>query len=101
MPLGLFLALASCLVAPGVGGGGAKIRDRPPVLGTPDFRILAEISDQNDLVYASRHRRSPLPEIIGLDPPPPARAPVWGPPWGSTLYGPRTGTPDDPRLSTY
>src|SRR5450631_2191580 len=66
MPLGLFLALAGRLVAPGVGGGDAEIGDRPPVLGAPNFGILAEISNQNDLVYASRHRRSPLPEITGL-----------------------------------
>src|SRR5262249_3439084 len=60
MPLGLFLALAAVLVAPGLRGGDAQIRDRPPVLGTADFWILAEISNQNDLVDASRHRRSPL-----------------------------------------
>ncbi|SPP95351.1 protein of unknown function [Bradyrhizobium vignae] len=60
MPFGLFLALAGVLVAPGLRGGDAQIRDRPPVLGAADFRILAEISNQNDLVDASRHRRSPL-----------------------------------------
>ena len=64
MPLGLFLALAGVLVAPGFRRRDAQIGDRPPVLGPPDFRILAEIADQNDLVHASRHRRSPL-DIAG------------------------------------
>src|SRR4029077_5243249 len=64
MPLGLFLTLAGPLVAPGLGGGDAQIGDRPPVLCPPDFRILAQIPDQNHLVHASRHRRSPL-EITG------------------------------------
>src|SRR3954463_11538402 len=55
MPLGLFLALAGRLVAPGFRSGNAQIRNRPPVLGTADLWILAEISNQNDLVDASRH----------------------------------------------
>src|SRR5207253_5547712 len=60
VPLGLFLALAGALVAPGLRRRDAQIGDRPPILCPPDFRILAEISDQNHLVHASRHRRSPL-----------------------------------------
>src|SRR4029079_15088537 len=60
VPLGLFLALAGTLVAPALRGRDAQIGDRPPVLCPPDFRILAEISDQDHLVHASRHRRSPL-----------------------------------------
>ena len=64
MPLGLFLALAGGLVAPGFGRRHAQIGDRPPILGPPDFRILAEISDQNHLVHASRHRRSPLSKSL-------------------------------------
>src|SRR5438552_7675582 len=64
VPLGLFLALAGGLVAPAFGGRDAQIGDRPPVLGTPDFRILAEISDQNHLVHASCHRRSPLSKTL-------------------------------------
>src|SRR3954454_573425 len=60
VPLGLFLALAGCLVAPRLRGRDAQIGDRPPVLRAADFRILAEISNQNDLVDASRHLRSPL-----------------------------------------
>src|SRR5882724_10567766 len=66
MPLGLFLALAGRLVAPAFRGRNAQIGNRPPMLRPPDFRILAEISDQNHLVYASRHRRSPSSKITGL-----------------------------------
>src|SRR6185369_16642974 len=64
VPLGLFLALTGALVAPGFRRGDAQISDRPPVLCPPDFRILAEVADQNHLVHASRHRRSPL-DIAG------------------------------------
>src|SRR3954453_1239840 len=60
VPLGLFLALTGALVAPGFRRGDAQIGDRPPVLCPPDFRILAEISDQDHFVHASRHYRSPL-----------------------------------------
>ena len=52
------------LVAPGLRRRDAQIGDRPPVLRAPDFRILAEVADQNDLVDAARHRRSPL-DIAG------------------------------------
>src|SRR4051794_41195799 len=58
MPLGLFLALAGGLVAPGVGGRDPKIGDRPPVLGPLDFRIGAQIADQNDLVDRTRHLKT-------------------------------------------
>src|SRR5712672_2451310 len=59
VPFGLFLALAGRLVAPAFRGGYAQIGDRAPVLGPPDFRILAEIADQNHLVHTSRHHCSP------------------------------------------
>src|SRR6185437_8882200 len=59
MPLGLFLTLAGTLVAPGLRCRYAEIGNRPSILGTADFRILAEIANQNDLVHASRHRHSP------------------------------------------
>src|SRR6185437_9840171 len=36
-----------------------QVGDRSSVLGPLDFGIGAEITNQNDLVYASRHRRSP------------------------------------------
>src|SRR5215216_4300472 len=60
VPLRLFLTLAGALVAPGLRRRDAQIGNRPPVLCPPDFRILAEVADQNHLVHASRHRRSPL-----------------------------------------
>src|SRR5581483_5610816 len=59
MPLGLFLALAGGLVAPLLRSRDGQISDGTPVLGPPDLRVLAEISDQNHLVHATRHRRSP------------------------------------------
>src|SRR6266702_2504709 len=64
VPLGLFLALAGGLVAPGFRRRNAQIGDRPAILRPPDFRILAEIADQNHLVHASRHRRSPLKKSL-------------------------------------
>ncbi len=101
MPLGLFLALAGRLVAPGFRGRHAQIGNRSPILRPPDFGILAEISDQNHLVYTSRHRRSPLLEITGF-----ARRPALGLssgfvcPLGITLKRPYTldaaGEPSDP-----
>ena len=112
VPLGFFLALAGGLVAPGLGGRHAQIGDRPPVLGPPDFRILAEISDQNHLVYASRHRRSPLLECTELSGSVGRRPRIPGLPSGplrTTLKPdpirspqPRAlRSPCDPRLSTY
>src|SRR5262245_37007369 len=59
MPLGLFLAFAGGLVAPALQGVHATIADRPPVLGAPDSRILAQISAQDHLFHTPRHRRSP------------------------------------------
>ena len=55
MPLGLLLALASILVAPGIGGRDAQIDDRPTVLGAPDIGIRPEVAHQNDLVDAACH----------------------------------------------
>ena len=71
-----------------------QIGDRPPVLGAPDFRILAEIADQNHLVHASRHRRSPLSKLLELSGAP-AREPIVlhvrsaDHRWGATLYAQR------------
>src|ERR1700704_486178 len=64
VPFGLFLALAGGLVAPAFRGGYAQIGDRPAVLGPPDFRILAEIADQNHLVHTSRHHCSPRLNLL-------------------------------------
>src|SRR5260370_14742400 len=66
MPLGLFLPLAGRLVPPCIGRSDTQIGDRPPILSPFDFWIGPEIADQNHLVYASRHRRSPLSKITGL-----------------------------------
>src|SRR5580698_780298 len=67
MPLGLFLALARGLVLPGFRGGKPQIRHRPAVLGATNFRIGAQIADQDHLVDASRHDASPfVPDITNL-----------------------------------
>ena len=55
VPLGLFLALAGRLVAPRIRGRYAQIGDRPAVLGPANFRIGAEVADQNHFVHASCH----------------------------------------------
>src|SRR5262252_7026037 len=80
VPLGLFLAFAGCLVAPAFGGRDTQIGDRPAVLRPPDLRILAEVSDQNHLVHAARHRHSPnLTSTAGYAARPASR-------WPPTLY---------------
>src|SRR4051794_24001836 len=104
VPLRLFLALAGRLVAPRLRGGDAQIGDRPPVLGAADFRILAEISNQNDLVDASRHLRSPL--RMPLNSRRPVRSPRSAVPVEATLYARRTLADDDqsvtpPVIPTY
>jgi len=61
VPLGLFLALAGRLVLPGIGCRDAQISDRPSILGATDFRIGAQIADQDHFVDASRHN---LPRLV-------------------------------------
>src|SRR5580698_520105 len=64
VPLGLFLALARGLVLPGLRCGQPQVRHRPAVLGATNFRIGAQIADQDHLVDASRHDASPfVPDI--------------------------------------
>src|ERR1700730_17896167 len=103
VPLGLFLALAGRLVAPAFGGRDAQIGDRPPVLGPPDLRVLAEVSDQNHLVHAACHRRSPLSKIT--DPTPnalPWRTPLPAQvPFKMTLYAESLRNAGLARLSTH
>src|SRR5207302_2823751 len=105
VPLGLFLALAGRLVAPAFGGRDTEIGNRPPILGTPDFRILAEISDQNHLVHASCHRRSPFSKTLDWpDAQLSARAlasSALGPPLNRPYTLPAPASPMIPRLSTY
>src|SRR4029078_4273742 len=55
MPLGLFLALAGVLVAPGFRRRHAQICDRTGIIGAADLRIFAEIANQNDLVPRACH----------------------------------------------
>src|SRR5258708_4200929 len=99
VPLGLFLALAGALVAPGLRRRHAQIGDRPTVLGPPDLRVLAEISDQNHLIYASRHRHSPRSNSMPLK----AAARTGRPPrhLRGTLYACRSRNPLVSGFSTY
>src|SRR5262245_17179867 len=60
MPFGLLAAFPGRLVAPGIGCCEPQIGDWPTILSATDFRIGAQIADQNDLVHASRHRPTPL-----------------------------------------
>ena len=43
VPFGALLALAGCLVAPGIRRGEPQIDDRPAVLSAPNFRVGTEI----------------------------------------------------------
>src|ERR1700738_4251077 len=60
VPFGALAPLAGRLVAPRVGGGDAQIDDRSSVLHAADLRVLSEVADQNHLVHAACHDRSPL-----------------------------------------
>src|SRR5262245_6818022 len=76
VPLGLLAPLAGRLVAPVFAGGQPQIDDRPPILGLADFRVGAEIADENDLVDRSGHgMRPPSGAWLGLRPP--NLAPSW------------------------
>jgi hypothetical protein len=60
MPFGLLASLASGFVAPRIRRREPQIGDRPAILSATDFRIGAQVADQNDLVHASRHRPTPF-----------------------------------------
>src|ERR1700689_3220195 len=55
VPFGFFAPLAGRLVFPGFRSGETQIRNRASVLGATNFRIRAQIADQDHLVDASRH----------------------------------------------
>src|SRR5690606_20401216 len=57
VPLGLFLALARSLVAPLLRRRQRQVGDSLARVERTDLRVLAQISDQNDLVDAACHRR--------------------------------------------
>src|SRR5690606_912337 len=75
VPLGLFLALAGVLVAPGLRRGNAHVDDRVAAAQPADFRVCPEIAHQNDLVDAASHDPSPLvlTEAFLRTPAPPCR----------------------------
>src|SRR5262249_19067761 len=55
VPFSLFAPLAGVLVPPVLRCGHPQIDDWTPVLGAADFRISAQITDENDLVDAACH----------------------------------------------
>src|ERR1700733_14191035 len=59
VPFGFLAPFAGGLVLPGLRRRQPQIGDWPAVLGATDFRIGAQIADQNDLVHASRHGFAP------------------------------------------
>jgi hypothetical protein len=61
MPLGPLAPLSRRLVAPGIRCRNPQVGDRTPILRAPNFRISAEITEQEDLIYASGHVRPPFP----------------------------------------
>jgi hypothetical protein len=73
VPFGLLTPLAGVLVAPAFRGRHRQVGDRTTVLGAPDFRVRAQIADENDLVDATRHDVSPSNTSGGLAPPRPNR----------------------------
>src|SRR6185437_5284859 len=60
VPLGLFFLLASRLVTPAFGGCQGNVGHCTTIRHVTDFRVLAQIPDQNYFVYASAgHENSP------------------------------------------
>jgi hypothetical protein len=55
MPFGALLLGPGGLIFPRLAGRDANVRDRHPAGHGTSFRVRAEITDQNDLVYAARH----------------------------------------------
>src|SRR6266568_1221578 len=55
VPLRTLLALAGILVAPALRGGERQIGNAGAVLSRANFRIAAEIADENDFVDAASH----------------------------------------------
>ena len=55
VPLGLLLALAGVLVAPGLRRGDPEIDHRIARVESANFRVAAEIADQDNLVDAACH----------------------------------------------
>src|SRR5580692_7330116 len=67
MPFGFFAPLAGSLVLPGIRRGEAQIGHRPTVLGATNFRIGAEVANQDHFVDASCHDTFPLHEAFPLN----------------------------------
>ena len=59
VPFGAILALARGLIAPGFCGGDREADDRIAGTGAPHLGVAPEITDQDDLVDATRHATLP------------------------------------------
>lgn len=55
MPLGSLFGFAGAVAAVAVGGGEREVDDRDALVCVTDFRIVAEIADENDSVDAAAH----------------------------------------------
>src|SRR5690606_2897159 len=55
VPFGALALVARVAILPALGCGDAEIDDGAAILRVADFRIGAQIADENDLVDASRH----------------------------------------------
>ena len=55
VPLGAFLLLVAGLVRPGLAGRDVEVRDCLPGRREADLRVLAEVTDENDLVDSACH----------------------------------------------
>ena len=77
VPFGLFFALARIAVTPAFRRRNAQVGDWSAVLRAANFRISADISDQNNLVYAGQpYLSSCLPNVMnGIFPVQKSRAP--------------------------
>jgi hypothetical protein len=64
MPLGLLLELSGLLVLPAFGGGDAQVGDAGTGRQGTHFRVLTQVTDENDLVDAASHGNLPLHNIV-------------------------------------
>src|SRR5262249_16939279 len=92
VPLGALALLARPLVAPALRGSHAQIRNRPPVLGAPDFRIRPEIADQDHLVHRACH------DTLRFPPPEPVNLVSADAPASTSAAFPQTSLPEAPTL---
>src|SRR5580698_5005291 len=76
VPFGFLTPLAGRLVFPRIRSRDAQIGNRPAVLGAADFRIRAEIADQDNFVDAACHDLTPLARLSAKSRWPPVLLPT-------------------------